>query len=272
MAGRIYHTLAHAAPGLKKKLRMARLEKTPEDYVKEKFIFAVMAAAAIGFLAFVFLSQRNPGMLWLAIPITLIGWFFVYQVMMRQVDAIITKRAKEVDREILYAGRFLLVKLNSGTPLISALIDASNSFGVASKYFKEIVQDIELGTPIEQAIYSAAELTVSRRFRKILFQIANALRIGIDVTAFLSSILDEIADEELIEIQRYGKKLSSFTMFYMLGAVVVPSLGMTMGAIVLGLLNKPVGWPIFVAATVLIVFVQVVFMGLFKSIRPNVNI
>ena len=41
-------------------------------------------------------------------------------------------------------------------------------------------------------------------------------------------ILDEISNKQLIELQRYGKKLNSLTLFYLLTAIVVPSLGITM--------------------------------------------
>ena len=77
---------------------------------------------------------------------------------------------------------------------------------------------------MEEALEKACNTTPSKKFKKILFQINNALKIGVDVSVSLESTLEEISQEQLVEIQRYGKKLNSMTMFYMLLAIVAPSL------------------------------------------------
>ena len=46
----------------------------------------------------------------------------IFYVNMKRADIAITKRAKEIDRDVLFAGRFLLVKLNSGKPLMNSII------------------------------------------------------------------------------------------------------------------------------------------------------
>jgi pilus assembly protein TadC len=108
--------------------------------------------------------------------------------------------------------------------------------------------------------------------RRILFQISNALKIGIDVTNFLEAILDEIAEDQLIEIKNYGHKLSSITLFYMLFAIVIPSLGITMFITVVSLVNIQVDFAMFMAVLFLLTIVEFIFISIFKSIRPNVNI
>jgi pilus assembly protein TadC len=108
--------------------------------------------------------------------------------------------------------------------------------------------------------------------RRILFQISNALKIGVDVTNFLEAILEEIAEDQLLEIKTYGRKLSGITMFYMLFAIVIPSLGITMLIAVVSLVNIQIDFGMFLLFLFFLVCIEFVFMSIFKSIRPNVHI
>ena len=270
---KLFNILIHEKPKLKKKLEMAKIDKSVEDYMsdvlKKTFINSLLFIIALA----LFLNKDSrffPTLILSSIVIIL----FFYFINIKKVNTKILKRGKDMDREVLFAGRFLLVKLNSGQPLINAIIEASKSFGVSNKYFKEIVRDIELGTPLEEALNKAAVYSASKRFRKILYNINNALKIGIDVTKSLSSILDEIAEEQLIEIKRYGKKLNSMTMFYMLIGIIIPSLGMTIMVVILSLLPNTgnLANAIFWLFGGLLIIIQFIFVIIFKGARPNVNI
>ncbi len=270
---KIIKNLTSKHPELRQKLLTAKIDRSPEKYMENVVKTTLMGVATIVILVFLFFS-KNPNFILILLGSIIGSTTLIYIINFRVVDVAIIKRGKDIDREVLFAGRFLLIKLNSGQPLINAIIDASNSFGVANKYFKEIVRDIELGTPLEKALEKAAEYSASNRFKKILFNINNAIKIGIDTRKSLSSILDEIADEQLIEIQRYGKKLNSLTMFYMLIAIILPSLGMTLAVVItsmlpnLGAMTGALFW-LFGAA---IIIINLIFINLFKGARPNVNI
>lgn len=267
----IYKELASRYPTLKRKLLVAHINLTPERYVERNVRMALLAGGAVTFgLALIIASAQLP--LWLIIPTFALACGGLFELFMHAPDVEIRKLAKEIDRDVLFAGRFLLIKLNAGKPLINAIIDASNSYGVANKYFKEIVRDIELGTPLEEALERASRYCPSDKMRRILFQISNALKIGVDVTNFLEALLDEIAQDQLTEITRYGRKLSSLTMFYMLFAVVIPSLGITMLITVVSLVNIQVDTGMFFLFLFLLTVMEFIFISVFKSIRPTVNI
>jgi pilus assembly protein TadC len=263
--------LVNKRPELKLTLYMAGINETPESYVKKKLKIAIYTGIMMGVLSFMLLDKQGKNPL-PALFVAFITVVIIYKLMMRQAEALVAKRAKLIDRDVLFAGRFLLVKLNSGRPLINALEDATKSYGISNEYFKEIIRDIDLGTPLEKALEKGTHNCPSEKLKKILFQITNALKIGTDVTNFLDAILDQIADEQLIEIQRYGKKLGSITMFYMLFAVVLPSLGMTMIIIIVSLISIQINATAFIFILVLLAFLQFIFITLFRSIRPNVNI
>ncbi|MFT4282830.1 MAG: type II secretion system F family protein [Candidatus Woesearchaeota archaeon] len=256
---------------IKKQLRMAKINKTSEQVVSQALKFGLMMSACMTLLAFFFLDSNNQPLIFLPI-IFLVLWQVFYKYNLMGIQGKIIKRRKEIDRDVLFAGRFLLVKLNSGKPLINALVEASKSYGTSSTYFKDIIKDIELGKPIEIALQEESEYSPSLKFRKILFQISNALKIGIDVTEFLDATLTDIANEQMIEIQRYGKKLNSLTLFYMLIAVVLPSLGHTIFIIILSLASIDIDAIFFGTILFFLALLQGVFLVMYKSIRPDINI
>ncbi|MFH1073418.1 MAG: type II secretion system F family protein [Nanoarchaeota archaeon] len=266
-----YEQLSSQFPSLKKKLRMAHIEKTPIEYTREKFQGSLFMALGLTVFSFFIIAKLKISLIFILF-LFIVFFFIAFSILIRHVDAVIRRREKDIDREVLFAGRFLLIKLNTGQPLINAIVDASKSYGVANKYFKEIVREIELGTPLEKALELESYYTPSQKFRKILFQITNALKIGIDVTNFLSAILDEIAEEQLIEIQRYGKKLNSLTLFYMLIAIVIPSLGVTIFIVIASLVNLQLDLSAFLVMIFFMIILQFIFLSMFKMIRPDVNI
>jgi hypothetical protein len=112
----------------------------------------------------------------------------------------------------------------------------------------------------------------SKHWRKILFQIHNALKLGIDVSKSLEMVLEDITYDYLLQIQKYGKKLGTVTLFYLLLAVVFPSLGMTIITVLIGFTNVQLNTGFFLVVLILVVFVQFIFMRVFHSIRPQVNL
>jgi len=263
--------LVSRQPMLKKKLRIVKISTTPQDYVK-KALKSSIFFGVIFFIFTFFLTNKNGSSIFIPIVVGFIAILFFYSLNIRKIDVMIRKKAREIDRGVLFAGRFLLVKLNSGDPLINAIEESSKSYGAASEYFSEIIRELELGTPIEKALEKATEYCPSHNLKKILFQITNALKIGIDVSNYLDATLDEIADQQLVEIMKYGKKLSSLTMFYMLVAIIAPSLGMTLFVVIASLISINLDLLAFSFIVLALIFIQFIFITLFKSARPIMEV
>jgi len=269
----IIHRITRQFPKLPTQLRMAHMKERPEEFVKKMLKGSAIYAVGLTALAFFIIDMmEKPVALVLVICPILFVLFFL--LLINSPLTKISRRKRDLDREVLFAGRFLLVKIHSGRPLLNALLDASNSYGVASKYFKELVDDINMGTPIEKSLDNAMNFSPSLKFRKILFQISNAIKIGIDVSEPLSNTLDEISGEQMIEIQRYGKKLNSLSIFYMLIAVVMPSIGVAMFSVIGSLigLGGALATSIFYAVLAFLAIMQIIFVTIFKSARLTVNI
>lgn len=258
-------------PAIKLKLRIAKIKDSPETFVKKSFKAAMTLSLLLGMIFFFFLSALGKPLIHLVYILPLLLLFFFW-FMMRTPDVYIRKKQKEIEKEVLFAGRFILVKIESGEPFFNALIDASNAHGAAGKYFKEIVDEVNLGTTIEKALDNAIEYSPSENFRRILMQVNNSLKTGIDVADTLRSILKQITDEQIISIKEYGKKLNSLAMFYMLIGIVVPALGVTMFIVISSFLSIQLQFRYLLFAAFMLMFLQFLFISMFKSIRPMVDI
>ncbi|MBI2657341.1 type II secretion system F family protein [Candidatus Woesearchaeota archaeon] len=263
--------IASFFPALKNELRVAHLPYTPVQYVnknlKTTFLYSLL------FTALFFFVLKKAGLsVFFLLPAFITLFILLFEYALLNVKAKIRKREREINREVLFVGRYLLVKLYSGRPLLNALMETSESRGIASKYIKEIVDDIGTGSTIEDALNSAMIYSPSEKLRKILFHINNSLQLGINVTGPLEAVLEEITREESIEIKKYGKKLNTLVIFYMLAAIILPSLGVALFIIVSSFVNLPIGLGSLLMFVFFIVVLQFIFITLFKSIRPMVNL
>lgn len=258
-------------PSLKVQLRIAHLPYSPLQFlnrsVKTTALYSVLFTSL-----FFFVLQKAKLSILLLVPIYLVLFVLLFQYSLLNLKVKIRRREIEIDKEVLFVGRYLLVKLYSGRPLLNALIETANSRGIAAKYIKEIVDDIDTGNTIEEALNHAMIYSPSEKLRKVLFHINNALQLGIDVTKPLESVLEEITKEEEIEIKKYGKKLNTLVIFYMVAAVIFPSLGVSLFIVISSIINFQISLTVLLVVTFFIVVFQFIFIALFKSIRPMVSL
>jgi len=269
--GFIQYTVEKIFPTIKSDLKKAHMKDRAPEFVRKTFISSLYLSLAFMSLLFFSLGKSGFNLAYLLIifPFMFFGSFWF---MMQYPKVTIRKRAREIDMEVLFAGRYLLVKLESGTPLFNALIDASKSYGVSAKYFKEIVDEISTGKPIEEALDEAREYNASEKFKMILSELVTSIKTGVDIGGPLKSIIEHINSEQLIEIKDYGKKLNAYMMLYMILAIIIPSLGMTMLVVVAAFLALELSFLFIVLAVGGLIFIQMLFLSLFRSIRPAVNL
>jgi flagellar protein FlaJ len=187
-------------------------------------------------------------------------------------DVRIVSKRKSIDKEIIYAGRFLVVELQSGVLLYNAMVNISKSYKDIGNAFGEIIHSIDLGTSVEDALKEAIEFTPSNDFRRMLWQVMNALRTGSDVSESLKSVLDQVTREQIIEVQSYSKKLNPLAMFYMILAVILPSLGITMLVVMSSFISLELGLGALLGIASVLAMLQFIFYKIIKSSRPAVSV
>ena len=255
---------------LKFKLKQAGMEDRPENFIKKTFISAFYVTTGLVAFTFLVLMSINffSGLLFLIIPII---FFIMYNYLVKLPDLKIIRMEKEINKEIVFAGRFIVIELESGVPLYNAMANASKNFDVVGKYLKEITDKVSLGTSVEDALDEASELVPSNDLRKILWQIVNSIRTGSNTAKSLYSVIDQITKNQVIEVNKYGKKLNPLAMFYMMIAVILPTLGMTMLIILSSFIKFELSLTILLALAGFLGFLQYMFISLIKFSRPSVE-
>ena len=268
---RIISVLVMQFPDLPRKLEMADMEIDPRDFISRTLLNAlvmmIMLTLVFGMLASVF----NFPLPVVAIMSPLV--FFVFFMMgMGAIDVRISQKAKEVDREALFAGRDILIALKSGAPLFNSLMGVRKDYGATSREFKKIVERIDSGIPAEIALQQAYETNKAAAFRRIILQILMSLRSGADVATGLETALNQISEEQVIEIKRYGQKLNPIAMFYMLFGIIMPSLGVAIGVILTSFVSIDIDFGTLTILLVGLGLIHYIFLTIIKSSRPSFDI
>ncbi|MEM3422905.1 MAG: type II secretion system F family protein [Candidatus Bilamarchaeaceae archaeon] len=264
--------LSHRSYDMKNKLKLAGIQKSPVEYTEDnikKSIFLSLVLLIFSALVF-FIVKIDYVFL---IPLALVWPIAAYNYLMLYPDALIEKRKRELDYEILFAGRHILIALRSGLPLFDTFVSASTGYGQVSVEIKKIVDKIIVGVPATQAIREVAQEVPSKYFSRVMMQIANSLSSGADVGSSLEAVLEQVSKEQVVQLKEYSQKLTPTVMFYMLFGIIVPSIGVVLASAFVSVFTagKTTGYgsatliPVFL----IIVIIQFLFLGIIESTRPK---
>ncbi|MBW2964738.1 type II secretion system F family protein [Candidatus Woesearchaeota archaeon] len=268
MAGEhLFKRIANSVPGLGLKLQQAGMHDTEVDFVKKTVFSAFYLTTGLVITVALLLSklQKSLVLLLLVFPLLFVMMFFYF---LKFPDVKIMRIQREIDKEIVYAGRFIVVELESGISIYDSFKHVSKNYPVIGKYFDNIIQDIDLGTTIDDALNRAVELTPSSNFRRVLWQIINSMTTGANVATSLNTVIEQIVREQRISLNEYGRRLNPLAMFYMIVAVILPSIGVTMFAILVSFLSIKLTVSTLMIVAVLMGFIQFMFYTVVKSSRP----
>ena len=97
------------------------------------------------------------------------------------------------------------------------------------------------------------------------------MRAGSDISIVIQDTVKSLSEEQYIQIQEYGNKLNPAIMFYMLSSVILPALAITFLTIISSIvgLSEALTQMIFLGMFVGVVVIQILFLGVIKSVRPS---
>lgn len=250
-------------------LRAQNIKETPYEFVRKMFVYAVIVAVVISAATCLLLETVGVEpllgvVLGVACYSALFNKFIKYPLDRSVVVG------KDIEKDILYAARDLVISMRSGVPLFNAVTAVSTGYGAASLEFAKIVELIQLGTPIEEALDQVSLKSQSRTFKRIMLQATVSLKAGADIVGALQSVVDEVMQERVIELRRYGQRLNALAMFYMLFGVIFPSMGIAVAAILTTFISIfTVDDTTLIFVVVGIAFLQVIFINIMHSSRPT---
>lgn len=267
-------------PDLKKKLRIGDMDDNPVEFIEKVLYSTILISIGLIIVCYIFLFDSimlnlklNTALFVLevvgpivVVPLVIFGYLMLYP------EAAILRRQKEMDYEIVFAGRHIVIALQSGMPLFDTFVGASSGYGAVSREFSKIVDQVVLGVPLTQAIREVVQYNPSKYFTRMLMQVANAVSSGADVGSSLESVLDQISKEQMISLKEYSQKLTPMVMFYMVFGIIVPSLGIVLATVIFSAISGgKFGFSsgILVIVFFLIAVIQFLFLGFIESSRPK---
>lgn len=196
--------------------------------------------------------------------------FFVYMIIYP--TSIVNKRVKYVERNLLFALRSILVQIRSGVPIFNAFISIANGdYGPISTELKGVVEKVNAGQPMVETLEELAIRNPSMYFRRAIWQLVNGIKSGSNIGDNLANIIEALSKEQLVEVRRYQSILNPLAMMYMMVAVILPALSITLliilssmpGAQNIG--KEQTFWLLLGIFTIL----QFIFLSIIRSRRPN---
>jgi len=262
--------LHRITPNIQLDLENADMDIQAKEYLTSCFISSSIIFVVLSILLSISLSKIGLTVQGFFIALTLFMIIIFFQFKYPKVQA--NKRVRLLDADLLVALRSMTIYMSSGVPLFEAMTTISNQgFGEVSKELREVVKMISSGVPETEALEYMVLRNPSPYFRMAIWQMINGMKEGASIKDVMKNVIENLSEEQLIQIEKYGSQLNPFAMFYMMGAVILPTLGLTFMIVIssfMGLsdtLLKFVLWGLFCFVT----FFQLMFSGIIKSKRPS---
>lgn len=186
----------------------------------------------------------------------------------------VSRRSHDVDKNLLYALQTMQIHVSAGMPVFASIKEISKGkYGAVSAEFRRAVRAVESGSSLEKELEEMALRNPSQNFRYAVWQITNSIKTGADLNRNLEAIVNSVSREELVEIRKYGSKLNPLVLMFMMVAVIIPAMGVTVLAIVSSMpgasaIPETTFWMMLAAVAI----VQVFFIRTIKTKRPNISV
>jgi len=265
--------LSAVSPSLDLTLRQARI---PVDSITYLSVSAFSAAfiSSLVFVVLLLVSSRivepvKAGLISISFGIIMFFVVLVYTISYPRFN--VKKRVAGVERSLMFALKHMLIQIKSGVPIYDSLVSISEgNYGVLSEEFTDLVKDVNAGTSINDALNELALRNPSTNLRRVVWQISNGIKAGSDMGGVIDEVIATMSKEKMLAIRKYGSELNPLTLVYMMIAVIIPALGVTMLIVLSSFSGIAISETIFLGILALAAFLQFMYMGLIKSRRPNI--
>lgn len=220
----------HIFPKLEFQLRQAELGVNEKEYGAIMLFLVLFYTIFFGALLSLVLGKMMPeNGVFLGIGIGLFMGVMVFVQVIMYPTMLVRKKVNDVEKNLVFALRAILVQLKSGISLFDSMaMVARGDYGAISKEFQKAVDEINTGTPEQEALEKMSENNPSPFLRKSLWQIVNGMNAGADISDILAETVSSMLREQKIAINKYGAQLRVLSLMYMMIGVIMPALGVTL--------------------------------------------
>jgi flagellar protein FlaJ len=235
------------------------------------FIYFFLFTFVGGAFAFVLFDDLTPDLIVLAFGAGILGFFVMFFFHLFYPRKRAKEIAKEVEEELLFALRTLLIQVSSGISLFEAmrLVSRSN-YGQVSEEFHGVIRDVNSGMSESKALEKLAFKTKSDIFKKIIWQMLTTMKSGGSVVSSLRASVEELVLKQMDIIKGYAAELNMWTLIYLIVAAALPSLGVTFLVIASAIGTSGIGVEAVILIAVLAIGIQLALIFLLRTHVPKV--
>jgi len=253
-------------------LKIARIDIYYKDFVKNGLKVSIMMTVLINLLIFFALTTiartTNYSILLVLLITIPLGFQLIFKFTLKMPEVKIIRSRKNIDAEIISAIRFFILDLKANAPIFDSLHNLTKNFEEIGTYLNDVITKVKLGSDLIDSLNESVELVPSENFRVFLWQIINHLQTGTDISKTLHVIVHEIIEKQRIEFKKYGKKLNVLSLFYMIIAIILPTIGFTMISAILIFIGVTMNLSIILGFWILFTILQIMFLVMSTGNKP----
>ena len=263
--------LSRVFPNVKTNLIQLEVDLSPEEYLS-MVVFVTLFSFLLFFVPIAVIGIFSKSLVDAVKISFLSGISFSFVVLVYSIFYLkleMMRKIKFLEKDLLFAIRYLYIKVKSGVPLYDAMVGvAYGNFGEVSKEFKKTIREISAGIDEITALGNMALRNPSLYFRRVVWQITNNLRAGAEVSDILENIMSSLVREHKILVRKYGSELNPIILMYMMFTVVIPSLGITVIVVMSSFSGLAVPIYLFYLIPIAVFVLQLFFISIIKNKRP----
>ncbi|HDN83510.1 MAG TPA: type II secretion system F family protein [Candidatus Altiarchaeales archaeon] len=265
--------LSLAFPELDWDLKRAGYNMDAIEYLSVVILFTLLAfifSSVFAVILFVLGKGKFSFIFTISVPLISTIFAFFYALLLPKLEII--KKAKAIDRDLEYMLKDIRIQLTAGIPLFDTINNiAHGNYGECSRMCNRIVTEVEAGKSMIEVFNDFGVISPSEYMRRVMWQLANAMQTGSDIKKVLDVISEDIRRDKENSIEDYNKKLSVYGLMYLIFAVVVPSMGITLLLILSsffggGLITKQTFWMLLIGVALM----QISFIIIVNQSRPKI--
>ncbi|MBM3309440.1 MAG: hypothetical protein FJY77_04220 [Candidatus Altiarchaeales archaeon] len=259
-------------PNIRLRLKQAYINEDPVSYIAKTVLYSTVCFITLSFVIAYIFAASGSSKTYIGPVLALLASLFMFYYYINTPKMVVAKRVKDIEKNLAFAIQSLYVQVSSGVPVFNAMSSiADGKYGKISEEFKITVNEVKSGKPVINAIEDMAMRNPSLFFQRVMWQIVNTMKTGGDLAGNLDDLVKLISREQVNAIKTYGGRLSPIAMAYMMVAVIVPSLGVTVLITLSSLpgISSKFGTNVFWGILILTIILQLQFAMIIRSMRPN---
>jgi flagellar protein FlaJ len=174
-----------------------------------------------------------------------------------------------MEENLLFAIRHIMVQTTAGVSFFDALSSASNGYGAVSAEFRKIMNEVNGGKDLTDALDESAALSPSKYYKRIMWHVSNSTRSGYDPGNVLKELVAYLSYEQQIKMKKFGSEMNVISLFYLTTCIIMPTMGLILALIMSSFSIVALSTTLLGIFVFIIAIFNMLFLGMIQSRRPR---